>query len=306
MIVFNPEKRKRVLLERHSHLEKKLWVAIVLNGLIPLAEVAGGILLGSLALISDALHNLVDLFSLLLSLVGERSLRWKPNQVKTYGYGRVEILIATVNSVSLLGISLYIMYKAGVSLFSPRPLEGSWIMLIAGGSFLANFISALLLNRESKDSLNIKSAFLHLMLDAGQSLGIVIAGALITLFGWNFLDPAFSLLIGLLILFSASRVLKDSLNILNEGVPKDLNLKEIEEFIKGYPGVKGIHHLHVWSISTRNRALSAHIVVEDQLLSESGKLIKNLSTDLKEKFLVTHPTFQVECGSCPNGSCLSK
>lgn len=293
-------------MEKRSYLEKKLWAAIFLNGLIPMMEIAGGIILGSLALISDALHNLVDLFSLLLSLLGERSRSWKANHIKTYGYGRVEIIIATFNSVSLLGVSLYIMYKAGTSLFSPRQLEGSWIMVIAGGSFLANLVSALLLNRESKESLNIKSAFLHLMLDAGQSLGVVIAGAFITLFQWYFLDPAFSLLIGLFILFSASRVLKDSLNILNEGVPKDLKLKEIEEFLETYPGVKGIHHLHVWSISTRNRALSAHLVLEDQLLSESEKLIKNLSSGLKEKFLVTHPTFQVECESCPNGSCIQE
>lgn len=291
-------------MHQHIHVEKKLWAAIILNGLIPLMEIAGGILVGSLALISDALHNLVDLFSLLLSLLGERSLRWKPNEVKTYGYGRIEILISAINSFSLIGVSIYIMYRAVQSLFSPRELQGFWIMIIAGGAFLANFTSAFLLKAEARESLNIKSAFLHLVLDAGQSLAVILAGALITLLGWSFLDAVFSLLISVLILYSASKVLKESFNILDEGVPQDLKLKEIEDFIRAFPGIQGVHHLHVWSISSRNRALSAHLVMEDQLLSQSGKLIKDLSFSLREKFLVTHPTFQVECGSCPNGSCL--
>jgi cobalt-zinc-cadmium efflux system protein len=300
------EAKGQITMHLHSHTEKKLWAAIILNGLIPVMEIAGGILVGSLALISDALHNLIDLFSLLLSLVGERALRWKANEVKTYGYGRVEILISVINALVLIAVSIFILYRAAQALFTPHSLPGVLIMGIAGGAFCANLASALLLKKDARESLNIRSAFLHLILDAGQSLAIVVAGALIALWGWSFLDPIFSMVIGIFIFYTAGKVLKEGLNILDEGVPQDLKLLEIEGFIRAFPGIQGVHHLHIWSISSRNRALSAHLVLEDQLLSQSGRVINELSQALRERFLVTHPTFQVECGICPNGSCFSE
>lgn len=296
----------RTHLEHEQLTERRLWVAIFLNGLIPILEAIGGILLGSLALISDAIHNLIDLFSLFLSLLGQKALRWRANSIKTYGYGRIEIIISMINSLVLLVVSILIIYRAAVALFLPRELSGLTISLVATGAFIANILSVLVLRKEAAHSLNIKSAFLHLLMDAGQSLTIILAGIFISLFGWFVLDPLLSLIMGGFIFYSAYQILKEGLNILDEGVPQDLNLEEIASFIRSFPGVEDIHHLHVWSISSKNRALSVHLVLKDQLLSESGGILNELSQVLEEKFLVNHPTFQVECGSCPNGACLTK
>ena len=296
----------RTHLEHEQLTERRLWVAIFLNGLIPILEAIGGILIGSLALISDAIHNLIDLFSLFLSLLGQKALQWKANSVKTYGYGRIEIIISVVNSLVLLGVSIFIIYRAAVALLLPRELPGLTISLVASGAFLANILSVLVLRKEAAHSLNIKSAFLHLLMDAGQSLTIILAGIFISFFGWFILDPALSIIMGGFIFYSAYEILKEGLNILDEGVPQDLNLEEIASFIRSFPGVEDIHHLHVWSISSKNRALSVHLVLKDQLLSESREMLNELSQALEEKFSVNHPTFQVECGSCPNGACLPK
>jgi cobalt-zinc-cadmium efflux system protein len=290
-------------LKQDQLTERRLWIAIVLNGLIPFLEAIGGILVGSLALISDAVHNLIDLFSLFLSLLAQKALQWKPNSTKTYGYGRLEIIVSVINSLVLLAVSIYIIYRAAVTLFLPRELPGFTITFIATGAFLANIFSALVLRKEATRSLNIQSAFLHLLMDAGQSFTIILAGIFISLLGWSILDPILSLIVGGFIFYSAYQVLREGLNILDEGVPQDLNFEEIASFIRSFPGVEDAHHLHVWSISTRNRALSVHLVLKDQLLSESGKTLDELARALEKKFSVNHPTFQVECGSCPNGTC---
>lgn len=286
----------------HFSIEQRLWAAIILNGFIPALEIAGGIWIGSLALISDALHNFTDFFALVLSLFAQKALGWKANERKTFGYGRIEIMVATGNSLALMLVSAYIFYRAVSGLFLPREIPGGLMMGIASIAFLANIGSALLLKREARKSLNIKSAFLHLLLDAGQSLVVILAGLFILLLRWEFLDPVLSLLIGLFIFWSAWKVFRQGLHILDEGVPPDLNLAQVEEFIRSFPGVESVHHLHLWSLSSKRRALSVHVVMKNQMLSEADQICTELSQALSQQFEIDHPTIQVEStGGCPTG-----
>lgn len=265
-------------------------------------EVAGGIWIGSLALISDALHNFTDLFALILSLVAQKALDWKANERKTFGYGRIEMLVATGNSLALMFVSIYILYRAISGLFLPREIPGGLMMGIAAVAFFANAGSALLLEQEARESLNIKSAFLHLILDAGQSLAVILAGLFILLLRWEFLDPILSILIGLFIFRSAWKVFREGLHILDEGVPPDLSFAQVEEFIRSFPGVESVHHLHLWSLSSKRRALSVHLVLKNQMLSEANRICAELSRALSRNFKIEHSTIQIESpGGCPTG-----
>lgn len=288
-----------------SRTERKLWWAILLNGLIPAVEIVAGLWIGSLALIADALHNLTDLFALILSWVGQRALRWKPNAVKTYGYGRLEVTISVINALLLVGVAGYIIYRAVITLLSPPDLAGFSVTLVALVAFAANLASALLLRSEAKHSLNLRSAFLHLLLDAGQSLAVILAGLAIAFFGWTFLDPLLSLLIGVFIIWSAYGVLKEGLNILHEGAPSGLKLEEIERYLRQVPGVRDLHHLHIWSLSSGTAALSAHLVLDDQPVSAANEIAQSVNLGLQETFAIAHTTLQLECsdGSCPSPGC---
>ena len=281
-------------------IRKRLTIAIILNALVFLIELIGGVLTNSLALISDAIHNLSDFFALTLSYIATHIFMWESNYQKTYGYVRIEIFVAFINALTLVIIGGYIIYESIYRLSNPREVQGLWMIFIALLGLIANSISAILLHKDAQDNLNAKSAYLHLLTDALESFAVVITGALIYFKQWNLLDPIVSVFIGIFVIRSAWNVLTETINILTEGTPKGIDPEEVAKFICSFPEVKNVHHLHIWSLSSQFRALSAHIVVHDQLISQGCKITKQIEKALHERFSISHPTLQLETETCPN------
>ncbi len=278
----------------NTGVQKNLVISIFLNALIVIGELFAGVISNSLALISDALHNFGDLISLILSLAAVRMSNWKATPDKSYGYLRAEIIVAFINSSALVLIGGYIIYEAIGRLITPEPVKALWVIIVAALSLVANSISTYLLHKNSHEDLNSKTAYLHLLFDAINSLLVVAAGILIYFFNWIILDPVFSIIIGIFIIKSGWDVVTETINILSEGTPKHIDLTEVQNFISSFPEVKDAHHLHIWTISSKMKALSVHVVVEDQPVSEGYLIIKKLEKALIEKFGIDHPTIQLE------------
>jgi len=279
---------------QHSTIQKNLILSILLNSIIVAGEIIAGILSNSLALVSDALHNFSDLITLLVSLAAVRVSSWKATPNKSYGYLRAEIIAAFVNSSALIIIGIYIIYQAAGRLFTPEKITARWVIIVASAAFIANGLSTFLLSKNSKEDLNAKSAYLHLFYDSVNSLLVIIAGILIYYYNWTILDPVFSILIGLFIIKSGWDVVLETVNILSEGTPKNIDIDEVTSFIEPLPEVKEIHHLHIWSISSKMNALSVHVVISDHLISKGYLIIGRIQKALKEKFDIDHPTIQLE------------
>ena len=287
--------------DSHTHTlkSKHLAAAIGLNAVIFLVEIVGGVMINSMALISDALHNFSDLLALALSYAASRIVLWKSNSQKSYGYGRVEILVAFINASALVIIGLYVMYEGVRRFADPHVIDGTWMLSIASFAFIANMAGTLLLKQHADADLNTKSAYLHLSTDAVESIGVVVVAALIAWQGWQVLDPLISMGIGAFIIKSAWDVVSETTHLLAEGTPRGIDLDEVARFIQSFPGVREVHHVHIWGLSSHLRALSAHIVVEDQRISEASKITSLLEHALEEEFGINHPTFQLECAACP-------
>ncbi len=221
------------------------------------------------------------------------SLR-KATPNKTYGYLRAEIIVAFINSSALVIIGFYIIFEAIGRLVNPEPVAGTWVIIVAAVSFFANSLSTYLLHKNSKEDLNAKTAYLHMLYDSLNSFLVIAAGILIYFFKWYLLDPVFSIVIGLFIIKSGWDVILDTVNILSEGTPKHIDMNEVAEFIASFPEVKHIHHLHIWSISSKMNALSVHVVVEDQTISKGYLIIDRIEKSLNDKFGIDHPTIQLE------------
>jgi len=287
--------------EGHSHTQatgKHLVIAIILNAVIFTVEFVGGILTNSLALISDSLHNLSDIFALVLSFVALRVVQWKSNSERSYGYVRVEIFVAFVNATALVLIGIYIIYQ-GIQRFAhPEPVAGGWMLMIAIVGFVVNTVAALLLKTHAHHDLNMKSAYLHLLTDAVESLAVVIVAGFIAWRDWRVLDPIVSIAIGLFIIKSAWSIVVETVHLLAEGTPRGIDLDEVAAYLQSFPGVENVHHLHIWGLSSRMRALSVHIVVQDQLISNGNRIISQLEGELEHRFGINHPTFQLESSVC--------
>ncbi|MEN6622684.1 MAG: cation diffusion facilitator family transporter [Smithella sp.] len=277
---------------------KQLLISMVINLIIPLVQIAGGIVSGSMALISDALHNLTDFIALLISygalLIGLRG----PTYKQTFGYKRVEIF-ATLISVSMLyGISFYIALEAWQRWRHPQPIAGQYVIWIALLGFAGNAISAWMLHSGSKINLNMKSAFLHMMSDAATSLIVAALGVVWLFKPWFWLDPLFSWGIVVMILYGGWGMLKESILILMNATPIGIDLDEIQQALKSIEGITEIHDLHVWNPSAESIALAVHINVPDQMLSGVDELAEDVRKTLFEKFRIDHPILQFECNTC--------
>jgi cobalt-zinc-cadmium efflux system protein len=287
--------------EGHSHTHatgKHLVIAIILNAVIVIVEFVGGILTNSLALISDSLHNLSDFFALVLSFVALRVVQWKSNSERSYGYVRVEIFVAFINATALVLIGMYIIYQ-GIQRFAhPEPVAGGWMLVIAVVGFVVNTSATLLLKTHAHHDLNMKSAYLHLLTDAVESLAVVIVAGIIAWRDWRVLDPIVSIAIGLFIIKSAWSIVAETVHLLTEGTPRGIDLDEVAAYLQSFPGVENVHHLHIWGLSSRMRALSVHIVVQDQLISDGNKISAELEHELEHRFGINHPTFQLESSVC--------
>lgn len=279
---------------------KRLAVGLAVNTAFLFAEVAFGILAGSLALLGDAAHNFSDSFALVLSLVAVRMATRPPTMRRTYGYHRLGILAAFINSLGIILVCFYLFYESLRRLANPSGVEGGVVILVAGLGFLVNGSVAVLLRRGRGD-LNVRSAFLHLLTDALVSLGVVVSGTVILLTGWTYADPLATMVIGLLILVSAFRILRESSHILMESVPAGIDYLEIMSDIKGLPGVLDVHDLHIWEIGSRQYSLSAHVVVADVPVSTAQATISRIKEMLLDRHRVVHATLELESEPCAPG-----
>ena len=300
-----PDQRSKRGPHRHHHsLEsnrKALWIAIAVTGIVMVVEAIGGILANSLALLSDAGHMLTDIMSLLLSLVALQLAARTPSPTRTYGLYRMEILAALVNGATLVVISVFILFEAYKRFASSQVVNSRTMLLVATVGLIANGIAALAMSRSSKKNLNIKGAYLHILGDALSSLGVIAGALIITFTSWYLVDPIISVLICLLILRGAFGLVKDSVNILLEAVPKDVSLDEVEKSLRSISGVKDLHHLHIWTITSDIHALSAHVLVDDVLMSRTGQILQEVNRVLRERHSVSHTTIQFECENCEEG-----
>jgi cobalt-zinc-cadmium efflux system protein len=275
----------------------KLRLAIILTASIFFFELIGGILSGSLALIADAMHVLMDVFALSLSLGAIILSQLPSTETKTYGWHRLEILAAIINGLFLVGVSLFIFRKAYSRFLHPQRIEAVSMSIIAALGLVVNFIVLLKLKGPGQD-LNLRSAYLHVISDFSSSVAVVIGALIIKWTGILSIDSILSLLIGLVILYGAGRLLNESGHILLEGVPRGIKLEEVASAIRGVKGVLGVHDLHIWSVCSHILSLSCHVDIEDALSEKRDSLVEEITNLLKTRFSISHATIQTDCLSC--------
>jgi len=280
---------------------KRLALSLGLTLAFVIVEIIAGLLSNSLALLTDAAHNFTDVIALGLSWYAIRIALQPANAGKTYGYHRVGILVALVNSTTLVLISLGIFIEAYRRFTAPPEVDAPILIGVGIIAFLINAVTAWLVHRGSENDLNLRSAFIHLMGDVLSTIGAVLAGIAIAVTGWNWLDPLVSVLIGILILWNAWGILQQTVQILLESTPKNINMEALLEDLRQVDGVLDVHDLHVWSISDNLRVLSAHITTPDTSLSTGALIQRNLNRVLSQKYDIRHATLQLECEGChPN------
>lgn len=280
---------------RHDRAQKsgrRLIIVLALTAFYMCAELVGGLWTGSLALLADSGHMLADVAALLLALMALWFGARPATQRKTFGYYRLEILAALVNGVGLTLISFFIFYEAYLRLAAPPAIRSVPMAIVAAGGLLINLACARLLHHDRQEDLNMRGAWLHIVGDALGSLGAIIAGVLIALFGWNVADPVISILIALLIVWSSWHLMRDATNVLLEGTPAHINLAAVEDAILETEGVSNVHDLHVWTITSGREALSAHVIHAYSI--SQANLLKELRAKLHDRFGVDHLTIQME------------
>jgi len=274
--------------------KKTLRLAFFLTLIIVAAEVTGGLLAHSLALLSDAGHALTDIFALGLAWFATAQAERPANARKTFGYHRVGILAALINAITLMLVTVWILYEAVQRLQHPEPIQPLFMFASAGIGIAVNLYIGFGLQKE-KENLNAKAAALHVFGDVGASIGVIVAGLVILLTGWTLADPILSVGIAALIAVGAWRIVRETTTILLEAVPQDINMGALVQDMKSVAGVEDVHDLHVWCITSGMYALSCHVLITDQPTSESTAILRSLETMLSEKYQIGHSTIQCEC-----------
>ncbi len=286
----------------HSHNHSKVLAnvntafvtGIILNFLFVLIEAITGFFIRSLSLLSDAGHNLADVGSLALSLLAFRLLKVKSNERYTYGYRKTSILAALFNAMVLLVSIGAIAFEAVRRLIRPEPLPGNTIAVVAAIGIVINFSTAILFIKNKEKDINIKSAYLHLMSDALVSVGLVIGGIIISYTHWFWLDPVLSIAVAVIILTGTWGLLKESLRLSLDAVPKDIDLEKIKKEASSIKGIKDIHHIHVWAMSTTENALTAHLVIGPNVTAQQEHEIKHELKHLLKHKNIHHITLETE------------
>ncbi|MBU4443807.1 cation diffusion facilitator family transporter [bacterium] len=282
---------------KYSHREKekgRLKFVIYITGITMIVEVIGGVISGSLALISDAGHMFTHAFALSISFVAI-VLASKPADIqKTFGYYRIEIIAALFNSISLLFITCWIFYESYQRIIHPLPIKVTEMLIVSTAGLIVNIVSAIILVGVRKEDLNVRSAFIHMIGDTASSVGIILGAVIILYTGWTLIDPILSVLIGVVILIWAWNLARESLHILLEAVPRKVNVEKVKEEILKFEGVMEIADLHVWTITSNMYSLMAHIRVEDGRISERKILIEDINKMLDHKFDIVHTSLQLE------------
>jgi cobalt-zinc-cadmium efflux system protein len=281
--------------------ERKLLIAVVLTALMMLAEVVGGWWSGSLALLADAGHMLVDCAALILALFAARMARRPADAMRTYGYGRMEVLAGFVNALTQFVLVGFIAYEAIERLFKPVEILSGVMLGVATVGLLVNLIVLRSLHGHSHDDVNIGAASLHVLGDLLGSVGAIVAALLVRWMGWNWADPLLSLLVSLLILRSAWSLLRRSTHILLEGVPEGMDTGEVETALLGADAsIRDVHHLHVWQLASGSRMATLHLELHEQ--GDGAQALAAVNRTLMERFGIRHATVQIDPGDCPDGS----
>lgn len=286
--------------ENHQDIKgKRLLWATLLNFLIATVEVIGGIFSNSLALISDALHNIGDGIAVLLAYIANRVGNRPSNERKTFGYKRIEILAALLNAIILIVTSLYLFYEAIQRLIAPEPVKGMTMLVVAVIGLLANLAAVWMLHRDSSRNINVKAAYLHLIADTLSSVAVIIGALLIYYYEIYWIDPVITILIGLFIIKETWAILKQAVDILMQGTPGSINLSEITEDLEKIPAVANIHHVHAWNLDDHSIHFECHVdLVENNRISESENVYHEIESLLKEKYHISHITIQFEHHWC--------
>jgi cobalt-zinc-cadmium efflux system protein len=278
--------------------QRPLLIALGITAIVMIAEFAGGLMANSLALVSDAAHMLADILALLLSIVAFRVSSKPPTNKTTFGFYRLEIFAAQINGGVLVFLSLFIFYEAYLRLMHPEPIKSVLMMVIAGVGLVANVASARVLHQSSQKNLNVKAAFLHIVGDLLSSIGVIVGGIIIFFTGWFIVDPILSFMISLIILKGAYGVVKETAAVLLEAVPKHINLEKLIKEVEAIKGVKSFHDVHVWTITSGLYALSGHVQIRDQQISESAQILGKIRGYLERRYHIEHTTIQFECDVC--------
>jgi cobalt-zinc-cadmium efflux system protein len=277
--------------------DRRVFIAVVVNVGLTIAQLVGGILAGSLALIADAVHNFSDAVSLGIAFFARKIARRQSDERMTFGYVRAELVAALINYTTLIAIGVYLAYEAILRFFSPEEVEGWTVVIVATIALVIDAVTALLTYSLSKTSANIRAAFLHNVADALGSIAVIVAGALILLFGWHIVDPIVTLIIAAYILWMAFNEVGDVVRILMLGVPPGIDVEELMDAIRKVDGVEDIHHLHVWAIDENRNSLEAHIVVPDDIAPDARAVKDRIRALVRERFGVTHTTLEIERAS---------
>ncbi|WP_294953553.1 cation diffusion facilitator family transporter [Sulfurovum sp.] len=283
--------------EHHHHdvSGKNLFITIILNIIITLSQIAGGIISGSLALLSDAMHNFSDVLALLIAYAANR-LSARPNsESKTFGYKRAEILAALFNASVLIGIAIFLIIEAFHKFYHPEPINSIWVIGLGALSIVLNAASVLLIKDDSHDNMNIKAAYLHLLTDVMTSVAVVGGGVLMYYFGIFWIDPLISALIAVYLIWASFGLVKESSAVLMQFTPEEIDIEEVVHAIEEEPEIKDVHHIHIWKLDDKHIHLEAHLDFnEDVTLSRSNSVIDTLEKKLHDRFEIEHTTFQCE------------
>lgn len=287
----------------HSHSEnlrisRKLTIATTANLVVVAAEIALGIYAGSLALIGDALHNLTDAAALLIALIAVRLQQRAPTAVLSFGYQRAGVLAAFINAGMLVAFTLFIFRESWERLRAPHEVQTTVMLITAAVALVVNSATAFSIHHESRDDVNIRGAFVHMIGDAVASAGIIVAAVLIRLTGTAVWDAVVSIAIGLLILWSSWGVLRESVNLLLEGTPAGIEPGVVTTALGEIEGIYGVHHLHIWALGPSNPALSCHLMVGDVPISTTARLLDEVNAMLKREYGIVHTTIQLEYARC--------
>jgi cobalt-zinc-cadmium efflux system protein len=283
------------------HLNRAFALGVVLNLVFVLVEAGVGLLIGSLALISDAGHNFSDVLSLLLAWGGALLAQREPTERHTYGLRKATIMASLISAVLLLMALGGIVHEAIHRLLNPEPVEGRSVIVVASIGVIINTFTALLFLSGQKHDLNIRGAFLHMAADAGVSLAVVVGGVLMMWTGWPWVDPALSLGIVVVIFLATWGLLRESVNLSLDAVPQGIDLAGIRDYLSGLSPVSQIHDLHVWPLSTTESALTVHLVVHTSPEPDTNTFLRKIQDELLHRFGIHHATIQIEYAGRENG-----
>lgn len=282
----------------------RLLFTMVLNFIIPAAQLIGGIVSNSMALVSDAIHNFSDLAALLISFVALQIGKKGASTRLTFGYQRAEIIGALANVTILTGAVFFILFEAAGRMLHPEPISGKLVMIMAGVGIAGNGLSAILLYKDSRHNLNIRGAFLHMLGDFFISLVVLANGAVLLFRPWYWLDSALCFLVAVFILKNCWFVMKEAVSVLMNATPRGLDLSAVQAYLENRPEVDSAHYLHAWNVGNSGIAFSCHLTVEDQMVSETEMLSEKIRHQLFRRFGIDHPVLQFETGLCGNGNIL--